>query len=260
MNEKSLIQFFKSRLTKPGPRRWGCLKETQIAAYADHRVTEREKLRAEAHLADCDFCRAQVAFLARAQNAEIPEPVSDALLLRAKNLARATTKSEVNTVWTWGKFAAATAGVCLVLITAISLRRPRKVSIITQSQIPIVQPATAPPHAVPTTPGNLAPTVRGGKKSPFTITIIFPAATGVLTADKIELRWQPIAGALDYMVIAQTPEGDEIWRQRTIEPSVRITSDANLQPGHSYFVTVRAHLMEGKSVQSDPVAFTVGNP
>ncbi|HLY62104.1 MAG TPA: zf-HC2 domain-containing protein [Terriglobia bacterium] len=260
MDEKSLIQFFKSRQTRLGQRRWGCLDETQIAAYADHQVTEGEKQRAEAHLADCDYCLDQLAFLIRMRSADLPESVPEPLLSQARKLKRTPAKSERNTVWVWGKFVAATAVVCLILITAISLRQPRKVSIITQSQVPIVQPATAPLQIVPTTPSNQAPTVRGGKKSQFTITVISPAPGGAPTAGMVELRWPPQARALDYVVIALTPDGDEIWREKTIAPSVRITSDANLQPGHKYFVTVQAFLMEGKSVQSDPVAFTVGNP
>lgn len=259
MDEKSLFRFFKARLTKTGQRRWGCLDETQIAAYADRQLAGREKERAEAHLADCDFCLDQVAFLVRTQNAEMSDTVSDALLVRARKLAGTKGKSKGNTIWAWGKIAAATAVVCLVLITAISLRHPRNVPPVMPGHNPTVQPETVPAQTPHATPAGQTPTVRGSGKSPVTITVISPAPGSTLPANKVELRWQRVEGALDYVVTVLTPDGDEVWRQRLIEPSVRITSDANLQPGHHYFAIVRAYLMEGKTVQSDPVVFTVGN-
>lgn len=259
MDDKSLFRFFKARLTKTGKRRWGCLDESQIAAYADHQLTGREKERAEAHLADCDFCLDQVAFLVRTQNAEMPEQVSEALLVRTRKLARTKAKPEGNTIWVWGKIAAATAVVYLVLITAISLRHHRTVPPVMPGHNPIVRPGAAPTQTPHATPAEQTPTVRGSGKSPLTITIVSPAPGSTLPANKVELRWQPVEGALDYVVTVLTPDGDEIWRQRIIEPTVRITSDANLQPGHHYFATVRAYLMEGKTLQSDPVVFTVGN-
>lgn len=259
MHENKLVHYLKTRLTTVGKRRWGCLNEIQIAAYADHRITGREKERAEAHLADCDFCLDQVTFLVRMQNAELPELVPDSLLIRARKLAQAKPKSEGSAIWVWGKIAAATAAACVVLATAISLRHPRTVPTVAPHQNPTARPAQAPPQIAPAIPNEPPPTVRGGRKSYLVPTIVSPAAGSTLQANAIEIRWQPVSGAMDYQVIAQTLEGDEVWRQRTLESSIRITRDANLQAGHTYFVTVRAFLVEGKSVQSAPVAFTVGN-
>lgn len=260
MDENHLIRFFKFRLTKVGKRRWGCLDETQIAAYAGHQITGREKERTEAHLADCDFCLDQVALLVRMQNAKLPDSVPDSLLVRARKLARVNAKSEGSAVWRWGKIAAATAAACLVLVTVISLRHPRTVPIVAPHQNPIARPALVPSQIAPTIPNEQPPTVRGSKQSPLALTVVSPAAGSTVQANEIEFRWQSISGALDYEVNVLTPEGDQVWKQRTMGSSIQLAGDVKLEAGHKYFFTVRAYLAQGKSVQSAPVAFTVVHP
>ena len=86
MQGTTLVQFFKSRLTRIRQRRWSCPEESQIAAYADHQLAGPAKDKLEAHLADCDFCLDQVGFLIRSANAPLPEMVPDSLLRRAGKL------------------------------------------------------------------------------------------------------------------------------------------------------------------------------
>jgi hypothetical protein len=145
--------------------------------------------------------------------------------------------------------------VGLVLAAALSLRHRRTAPTIVGDQNQKVAPPTAPSTVI-----KQSATVQESKKSPFTLTVASETGGSTSAADKIELHWQSVEGALDYVVIVLTPENDEVWRQKTIAPTARITGDAHLQPGHKYFVKVRANLMEGKSLQSDPVAFTAGNP
>ncbi len=256
MDERSLFHFFKTHLTKAGGRRWACLGETQIAAYADRQLAGQAKERVETHLADCDFCLDQVAFLIRTQRAESPEPVPDWLLLRARKLTGEKTRPEGSAVWRWGKIAAATATACLVLVVSISLRHHQTVPTVAPRQTPVAMPLHVPGQTAPTTPSELPPAVRGGLKSHLALTVVSPAAGSIVPENEIEFRWEPVSGALEYEVEVLTLDGDLVWKQRTVGSSIRLTGDVKLEAGHKYFVSVRAYLAEGKSVQSAPVAFT----
>ncbi|HEV2352509.1 MAG TPA: zf-HC2 domain-containing protein [Terriglobia bacterium] len=257
MDKNNLIQFFKFRMTKFDQRPWGCLDESQIAAYADHQYAGREKERMEAHLADCDDCLDQVTFVVRSRNSELQESVPDALLLRAKRLAKA--KPEGSTVWVWGKIAAATAVACLAVVTVISLRQSTTVTPVTPIQNPVIRPAQTPTQAVPAARVQRHPAIRGSQKSVFAPTVVSSLGGNGTLAGGIEIRWQPVSGAMDYEVMVLTPEGDQVWKKRTTEASIQLPRAVSLKAGQKYFVTIRAYLTEGKSVQSAPMAFTVGN-
>jgi Putative zinc-finger len=261
MNENSLKSFFRSRTTKAGQRRWGCLDEAQIAAYADHQITGREKERVEAHLADCDTCLEQVSFLIRTKNAEMAESVPGGLLLRAKKLAGTKAKSEGSMVWVWGKFAAATAVACLFVATAISLRQSQSPTnpAVAPHQNPVTQPVQSPAPVAPTVPVGRHPAVRGRENSLFIPTVVFSPAGSAPPANRIDFRWQAVPGALDYEVIVLSAVGDQVWKQRATATSVQLPGSVSLEAGRKYFVTVRAYLTEGKSVESAPVGFTVGH-
>ena len=259
MQEKSLVQFFKFRMTKVGQRRWSCPDESQIAAYADHQLAGPAKERMEAHLADCDFCLDQVAYLIRMQNAELPEAVPNALLLRAIKLAGEKTRPEGSALWQWGKIAAATAAACLVLVVAVSLRHPQTGPTLAPRQNPVAQPARVPPPMTPKTRSEPSPTVRGGHKTLLEPTLLFPSPGATVPENKIEFRWEPIAGTLDYEVRLLTSEGDLVWTQQTMGSSLRLPADVKVEAGKKYFVQVRTNCADGKSVQSAPVAFTVVN-
>lgn len=75
--------------------------------------------------------------------------------------------------------------------------------------------------------------------------------------NQIDLRWQPVAGTLDYEVKLLTAEGDLVLTQRTTEVSLRLPAGVKLESGRQYFVQIRANLVGGKSAESAPVAFTV---
>jgi hypothetical protein len=259
MNEKNLSKPLKSRKTKTGRRRWGCLDEAQIAAYADHQVAGREKECAEAHLADCDYCLEQVGFLVRTRNAEMAEAVPESLLLRARKLAGPIGNPKGSTVWIWGKFAGATAVACLLVVTAISLRQTQSPTNpgVAPRQNPISQPIQPPAPVAPTVPAERHPEVRGGQNSLLAPKVIFPVVGSAIQANQFEFRWEPISGAREYEVEVLNLEGDLMWKQRVVGSSIRLQSDVGLKAGQKYFVSVRAYLDDGRSVLGTPVSFTV---
>lgn len=258
MNGKSLIQLFKTRRKQAGKRRWGCLDESQIAAYADHQISGREKGRAEAHLGDCDYCLEQVGFAVRMQRAEMPESAPDSLLLRARKLASSKARAEGRTLWAWGKIAAASAAACAVLVTVLSLRQSPTAPTGVQRQVPMPRTVQRPTPAAPVVPAEQHSVVRGGQKPAFAPAVVTTAAGNGSAANRIGFRWQPVSGAADYQVIVQTPDGDQAWEQRTTATSIELPGSVSLEAGQKYFVTIRAYLAEGKSIQSAPASFTLG--
>jgi len=55
-----------------------------------------------------------------------------------------------------------------------------------------------------------------------------------------------------------TAEGDLVWEARVEGTQARLPEDVQLAAGEKYFVWVRAHLPEGKTVQSKVVGFKAG--
>ena len=252
MDEKKLLAFFKSGKINEKSH-WGCLDETQIAAYTDHRLTGQAREQAETHLADCDACLAQVAFLIRSQPAGSLETAPPWLILRAKKLTQKEARAGGSALWHWGKFAAAAA--CLALVAVVMLRRPTTIPTNAPQQYPIALPQQAPGQTTPTPPGGQigVPKVRGGQKIPLSLTVVNPSTA---SENEIEFHWSSVSGALDYDVQVMTAEGDLVWKQQTIESSSSLPGKVKLEAGRQYFVLVRAYLTEGKSVESRPVAFT----
>lgn len=258
MNERNLIRYLRTRPKTGDGRRWGCLDESQIAAYADGRVREREKKRIEAHLADCEFCLSQVAFLVRIEKTEVPGSVPGSLLSQARDMV--SSRAKVALIPAWGRLAAAV--VCLAVAVTVSVRYSR-----------LRTPSSAPNH--PTgpslgTPSGAQPAsenpptetaqVRGGTEgTPFAV--VFPAPDSVVSRKDLQFRWEAVRGTLYYEVRLVTAEGDLVWEQKVDGDSVRLPADVKLklQRSHRYFVLIQADLAEGKTIESRAVAFAVAD-
>ncbi|MHB8654056.1 MAG: zf-HC2 domain-containing protein [Terriglobia bacterium] len=256
MHENNLAAFFKSRKTNETSHR-GCLDESQIAAYADQQLTGQARERVEAHLADCDVCLAQVAFLIHTQPAGTPELVPPWLLLRAKNLAQKEGRTQGSALWHWGRFAAVAA--CLVLVAGVMLRRHATMPTFKWHYYPVPLNHNVPRQTSPPTPpaGQIGvPKVRGDQNDPLALTVVFPPAGSTVSENEMDFHWAPVAGALDYELQLMTADGDLVWKQTTTHPSLRLPGKVRLEAGRQYFVLVRVFLTEGKSVESRPVAFT----
>jgi len=121
MNEQDLLRLLRPRKTGQGKRSWRCPDETNLAAYADAHLAADAQRRLEAHLADCDFCLNQIAFLLRAQESAMPE-VPQGLLTRARALGAEGKEARWFAAWRWRPAVAAAA--CVVLGAIVWLRQP----------------------------------------------------------------------------------------------------------------------------------------
>jgi len=74
---------------------------------------------------------------------------------------------------------------------------------------------------------------------------------------ELDFRWQPVADIVFYNVTVVTAAGDLIQETKTEDTHLRIADNIQLVPGGKYFVSIRAHVREGKTVKSNIVSFRI---
>ncbi len=239
--ERRVAQFFRLR-SKAGDRRgWGCLTETEIAAYADHATTGRERNKIEDHLANCEFCLRQVAFLVQIEKVGLPTSVPASLLSRARDLV--SSGARVALIPAWARVVAMAA--CLLLVATVSVRYSHFRSL-RSGQKPGASPVGMPSESQ---------SVRGTENA--RLTVVFPSPESAVARKGLRFQWETVEGALDYEVRILTAEGDVVWEQKTEGSSLELPSDVRLETGHRYYLLIRGDLPEGKAVESAAVPFSV---
>jgi hypothetical protein len=250
MDEEGITALLGRLPKQGGGRSWGCLSEADLAAYADGRLGGTSKRRVEEHLADCGFCLEQVGFLLRSQEEGASEPVPWHLEAQALELGRR--KGFVMPAHRWGAVAAAAAAAVVVLM----LRTPSPEAPVVASP-PIVVPTSQAPTPAPAPAPAQAEAVRSRPVGLLLPEPISPRADSLVPRGSLEFRWRPVPRSLFYDVRLATAEGDLVWEGRATATSLRPPGDLPLEEGQKYFVWVRAHLPEGKTVQSRALAFAV---
>jgi len=253
MNEQDLLRLLRSRKTGEGQRGWRCPDEADLAAYADARLADGARRRIEAHLAGCDFCLDQVAFLLRPEESAMPD-VPPGLLARARDLGATGKEVRWWAEWRWGTAAAAAA--CVVLGAIIWLRQPTPPPVPSRSgSAPLVEVAPAPAAtAVPSAPHRA---VRNGQKLSAGLRLLFPREGALIPSEGFDFRWTEVRGCLFYEIRLMTGEGDLVWEGRVEATQARIPANVQLTPGGKYFISVRAYLPEGKTLPAAVVGFRV---
>jgi len=273
MDEKDLRNLLRSRRSRSFRRGWRCPDETQIAAYVDHQIegTARESI--STHLGNCDACLSQVSFLLQARDWANPDEVPADVLRRARNLVPRTSGRATNWGWRWVAVSATAA--CLVLVLAfITLRFLRQRTVNAPSEpllaqqhqpdlVPLAQTSPATPRVAPQPSGTkprpvepAAPALRGGGQN-LSLTVLFPRDGATVGRSELDFRWQPVADIVFYNVTVVTAAGDLIQETKTEDTHLRIADNVQLVPGGKYFVSIRAHVREGKTVKSNIVSFRI---
>jgi len=254
MNEHDLREAHRA---EPPPRRrgWRCPAEDQLAAFVDERLPAARRARVASHVADCGFCRDQVAFLALSAETEPPGEVPAGLLAQARELVER--KAQAPRAWRWAP-ATAVAG-CLVVVAVVWMRR--------QETGPAAIPLPAPPAAaVPSPAISPAPAtalaekrrlVRSGEDRAAAPQLVFPAEGAILSRERVAFRWNPAPGALFYEVRVLTAEGDLVWEGRAEGVEARVPGSISLAAGARYYVSVSGFLSDGKTIKFPTVGFQV---
>jgi hypothetical protein len=204
-------------------------------------VESQERQKLEAHLDKCDYCRGQVAFLMRANEAEVPASVPAAWLARAREVV--DSGKQANAGWRWRWEAVTAAAACIILVSTIALRKSQHDGFLGPDRTPVS-----------------APTVRAVTASSSLPELISPAPDSVAPQRGMEIRWKPFAGAQEYGVTVMTAFGEPVWQHRTDQTSVKLPGSVSLAPEQKYFVLIQVFLPEGKTMQSRAVSFTTANP
>ena len=238
------MQAIRERREKPT---WRCPGEHRLAAYADSRLAGAEKDRLEEHLAGCDYCLDQVAFLSRMRDTRPPEEVPAALLARVL-------EPEVQAAVRWPAWSWAAAGAAAVFVIAVTLwvQQPGR-------QAPPIAPPGAvvrPPVATPSPTESEPPATRQVPAAALP-EVLSPRQGSVAAPGGVEIRWTDVPRSLYYEVQLTTDEGSLVWEGRSELSSLRLPAGVSLLPGRTYYVSVRAYLPEGKSLKSPVVGFQV---
>jgi hypothetical protein len=114
------------------------------------------------------------------------------------------------------------------------------------------QPSSTKPRSVE----PAAPAIRGGGQN-LSLTVLFPRDGATVGRSELDFRWQPVADIVFYNVTVVTAAGDLIQETKTEDTHLRIADNIQLVPGGKYFVSIRAHVREGKTVKSNIVSFRI---
>jgi hypothetical protein len=239
------------------PRSRRCPDEAQLAAYADRRSQDHDTELIESHLAGCDSCLDQVAFLARVRALPVPD-VPPGLLARAKMIADSEARS-IRLTWRW---AAVPVAASLILAIAIGLRAPapEPTHPSTNTSLALAGPPPAAGEtasAHPPVRHEDRPVVRSKDSSQALLVVLTPRPEIRLARGSLEFQWRDVPDAIYYEVQVLTSDGDVAWQQRVEATSVSPEPGALILSGKRYYLQVRAYLREGKTVASDAIAFQV---
>lgn len=273
MDEKDLKDLLRSRRSQSFRRGWRCPDEIHIAAYVDHQLEGAAGEPISTHLANCDFCLSQISFLLQARNWENPDEVPADVLRRARDLVLRKSRRAIS--WRW--VAASATAACLVLLLAfITLRFRRQPTVNAPSEqlvaqqhqpdlVPSAQnsPATVRVAPQPSSPKPrsiepAAPAIRSGGQN-LLLTVVFPPDGARVRRSELDFRWQSVPDTVFYGVTLVTAAGDLIQETKTEDTHLRIADDIQLVPGGKYFVSIRAHVREGKTVKSNIVSFRISD-
>ena len=231
LDENELKSLLQSPRPRPEKRGWRCPDETALAAYVDGGVASSERRRIEGHLAGCAFCLGQVTFLSGLQETQ-PEKVPAQLLSQAEGLVKTRPRRFFPGLH-WGLAPAAAALVALISLGGYELYR-----------------SSSPPPPPP-------PAVRSAPLATDLPAILFPEEGQVVVGPELEIRWQEVPRSLFYDVRVLSAAGDRVWEARVESTRAQLPVEIRLATGEGYFVSVRAHLAEGRTRRSPVVGFEV---
>lgn len=279
MDEQLLKDLMRQDKVRPRARGWCCPDEARISAYVDGRLEESARNSMSAHFADCDYCLSQLSFLAESADWQSFEQVPVDLLVKARGLVKENRRPRFALRWTTATAVAASLLFIFAIVFTWKYYRERTTSgEQTVAQQPrervIATEKTSPPTPNPdlvasanSSPQPKAPNAKSQSNAPLVRKadsdtgaprLLFPSDGALLKRGKIEFRWLKFPDALSYEVSILTAAGDTVLTRQTEQTALQLSnSDAQLLSGSKYFVSVRAHVAEGKTVRYGVVSFRI---
>lgn len=273
MEDPEIKKLLQAQTGRGERRGWSCPDEILLASYVAHGLGHSDRNTIEAHIADCNFCLHQVAFLTQSATWQDSEQVPPDLLAEARKLVRVKRDKDNNWGWRWAAATAAFAGIILIVGGIVLQRRslhselaPDKALVAQASPEPMHSPRltvgpgpsdaeSTPALKVPKVKSPEPPEVRSTTAEELLPKLISPRNGGVVRRSDLTFRWAPVADATFYDVRITSAAGDVVFEKQTEDTELKPGSAAPLLSGTKYFATIRAHLPLGRAVKSGVVSF-----
>jgi hypothetical protein len=255
-----------------------CPEDLQLAAYVDGTVDTATRHLLEQHLPDCARCRDEISFLVRANDWPAAENAPPWLITKAEKLIAQPPRKSFAFDWRWvAATVAASFAILFLILFAVRFRTPnptpqlagvgaspsntavvvnstptpeaRNHDLIAQSS-PIIRPA-GPKHE------PSAPSIRNSETANGTPNLLAPRDGSSTKRGALTFRWQGIPDAVFYEISIMTVSGDVVVSRQTEGQSLDLTGDLSSQTSARHFVSVRAHMRDGRTIRSRIVSFRV---
>jgi len=217
-----------------------CPSGHELAAFFEGQRDEPDYERFERHLADCSYCQARTAVVARLQQNTDDEQIPDALLAAADQFGNQPRRYHLRRAPAW----AAAAVVVIALFTIVG-RGPNP------------GPGAIDHPPLTNTTGEGARVLRNISPVDPGPTVLAPVDGARIAPDELTVRWTRVPGSLYYDVRLVNAAGFMIWQDRVTETQSDLPDHLQLISGNLYFIRVDAYLAEAKSISSPHVKFTI---
>jgi hypothetical protein len=255
-----------------------CPEDLQLAAYVDGKLDEATRPGLERHLADCGRCCDEISFLVRAGDWPAAEQAPPWLVTKAQNLVARPSRKSFAFDWRWATAAvAASFAILFLILFAVRFRTPNPTPARAGAEappsnisVPVNSPATPEPRnnnviaqsspiIRPAKPirEQSVPEIRKSEIANESPTLLAPRDGSAIKREALTFRWQSVPDAAFYEVSIMTAAGDLVVSRQTESQSLDVSGELPLQTSTKYFVTVRAHLRDGRTVRSSVVSFRV---
>ena len=217
-----------------------CPSGHEVAALFEGKSKGPDYERFERHLADCGYCQARTAVVARLEQNGDDEQVPTAVLAAANQFGNQPRRVRLSRAPAW-----AAAAVVVISLFAIVGRNPD------------LTPGAGDRPPLTSTTGEDARVIRSIAPATPGPTVLVPIDGERIRPDQLTVRWTRVPGSIYYDVRLVNAEGIMIWQDRVKDTQSILPADLELVSGDRYFVRVDAYLAETKSVSSPHVKFTI---
>ena len=272
MDEKRIQEILQSQRSLEPRRGVRCPEENRLAAFVDGQLTGNARRTFQRHVSDCQSCLAALGFLTRSAEWDDKPEIPPYLVSRARGLV----KQKPPTLWRWRWAIATAAAACILLALSFvifksRIQQPSNLvdgQLVARNQespaiavsIPTVEPPArpAPTHSdvKPKPNGEQTPSVRGSAEQAKP-RLIFPRDGAVIRRNELVFRWQPAADAMFYTVRIVKADGSLMREMEANGSALKLGDDVELTAGATYYVTVVAHMSDGRAQRSEIVRFRV---
>ncbi len=215
-----------------------CLDEIRCSRLIDGQLTEPEREAIVEHLANCRNCLDLVAGVMQLQSDDVAT-VPATLVAAALALRPEQQPIQAYSRDRWQTKLAVAASLILVVGALVWQ----------YEGIMDLRP----------TNGSTQPTIEEGpdvRISPHDqerLNIISPTDQSNIDPENIDMQWSPVDRSVFYEIQLLTDDGDVVWQGRTEHTSMQLPQDLRFDSAGGYYLWVKAHLSDGKTIKSKVV-------